>query len=71
MSCEAYVDLRHLHRIADDVDSLSACVLQVAIKEIEHKRKYVKDTRALLGAITRNSTIPIDIRNLTEELLMR
>ena len=47
MSSEAYVDLRHLNRIADEAGSLSACVIRVAISEIEYKRNSIKETRAL------------------------
>lgn len=71
MTSEAYVDLRHLVRIADDVDNLSSCVIRVAIKEIEYKRKYIKDIRTLLKDITQDNIVTIDNMNLIEELLAR
>lgn len=77
MSCEAYVDLRHLNRIADDVDALSACVVRVAVSEIEHKRDCIKDTRALLKEMLdawdyfSEYDIPIGMKESIENLLLK
>lgn len=77
MSSEAYVDLRHLNRIADDVDNLSACVVRVAIGEIEHKRDCIKDTRVLLKEMLEawqyfsEYDVPIGIKESIENLLLK
>jgi hypothetical protein len=77
MSSEAYVDLRHLNRIADDVDVLSACVIRVAITEIEYKRACVKDTRALLKEMLdaweyfSEYDVPAGMKESIENLLLK
>lgn len=77
MSSEAYVDLRHLNRIADDVDNLSACVIRVGIDEIEYKRESIKEIITLLKDILQSweyfseYDIPIGIKESIENVLIK
>lgn len=49
MKKDAYVDIRHLKRIAKDIDALSACVVREAIKEIEYKRSIIKKVKLVIN----------------------
>lgn len=77
MSSEAYVDLRHLKRIADEVDNLSACVIKVAIDEIEHKRNGIKEAISLLKEMLdawgyfSEYDVPIGMKEEIEKLLLK
>lgn len=77
MSCEAYVDLRHLNRIADEVDNLSACVVRVAIDELECKRDSIKEARVLLKEMLEawdyfsEYDVPIGMKESIEKLLLK
>ena len=77
MSSEAYVDLRHLNRIADEIDVLSACVVRVAVDEIEYKRGSIKEASALLKEMLEawdyfsEYAVPIGMKESIEKLLLK
>lgn len=77
MTSEAYVDLRHLYRIADEIDNLSACVIRVAISEIEYKRGSIKEARFLLKEVLEaweyfsEYDVPIGMKESIEKLLLK
>lgn len=41
-STDPHVDLRHLQRIAEDIDALSATVVETAIEEVKKLREEIK-----------------------------
>ncbi|WP_391560687.1 hypothetical protein [Robertmurraya sp.] len=77
MPCEAYVDLRHLNRIADEIDGLSSCVVRVAIDELEYKRVNIKEARVLLKEMLEawdyfsEYDVPIGMKESIEKLLLK